>query len=44
VGFTVLHFLGYWQVFALAALVFLTAAGSSVLLDRHLFRALKPES
>jgi len=39
VGFTVLHFLGYWQVFALAAFVFLAAAGSSVLLDRHQARA-----
>jgi len=44
VGFTVLHFLGYWQVFALAALVFLTAAGSSALLDRHQSRSLTRES
>ena len=37
-GFTVLHFLGYREVFVLAALIFLTAAGSSVLLGRRMDR------
>jgi MFS family permease len=35
IGFTVLHLLGYREVFILAALIFLTAAGSSVQLGRR---------
>ena len=35
VGFTVLHFMGYREVFVLAAVIFLTAAASSVLLGRR---------
>ena len=44
VGFTVLHFLGYREVFVLAAVIFLTAAGSSVLLGRRWAAEVRPES
>jgi len=39
IGFMVLHLLGYREVFVLAALIFLTAAGSSVLLGRKMMAA-----
>jgi MFS family permease len=44
VGFTVLRLLGYREVFALSALVFLTAACSSALLGRWLGAGFKREN
>jgi hypothetical protein len=44
IGFSVLHFMGFREVFALSALIFLTAAASSVLQGRHPSAGKRPKS